>query len=197
MTGRFLSRDPLGAAPDVNLYRYVGNNPLTYVDPDGWLSLMPGGVGGVGAGGLGPHVLPVPMPPQPIDIPQFPQPERPMEPTPPPHTPPGPDLLPGAQVPGVGPSEGPTTKSQGSLQGMGQPGAGHQPGILTAGGRTKKGGLGQKIKIIIISAWAALFAEPPPEDPNKKQGKDPYRGGRPTRYWDPGKDPNKPNLPGL
>jgi len=33
--GRFLSRDPLGVLPDVNLYRYVGNSPLTWIDPFG------------------------------------------------------------------------------------------------------------------------------------------------------------------
>jgi RHS repeat-associated protein len=31
--GRFLSRDPLEA--DINLYRYVGNNPVLYADPTG------------------------------------------------------------------------------------------------------------------------------------------------------------------
>ncbi len=36
LTGRFMTRDPLGfAAGDVNLYRYVGNNPVSYVDPFG------------------------------------------------------------------------------------------------------------------------------------------------------------------
>ena len=35
-TGRFLSTDPKGyAAGDDNLYRYVGNNPLTRTDPTG------------------------------------------------------------------------------------------------------------------------------------------------------------------
>jgi RHS repeat-associated protein len=33
--GRFLQRDPLGFGDDVNLYRYVGNNPVNYVDPWG------------------------------------------------------------------------------------------------------------------------------------------------------------------
>ena len=39
--GRFASEDPLGfAAGDANLYRYVGNSPIDYVDPSGmsWLS---------------------------------------------------------------------------------------------------------------------------------------------------------------
>jgi RHS repeat-associated protein len=35
-TGRFLQQDPLGlAAGDVNIYRYVGNNPVTLSDPSG------------------------------------------------------------------------------------------------------------------------------------------------------------------
>ena len=35
-TGRFLQQDPLGlAAGDVNVYRYVGNNPATLTDPSG------------------------------------------------------------------------------------------------------------------------------------------------------------------
>jgi len=34
-TGRFLSRDPLGYLPDVNLYRYVGNNPVNWIDAFG------------------------------------------------------------------------------------------------------------------------------------------------------------------
>jgi len=39
-TGRFLSQDPLGfAAGDTNLYRYVGNSPLDFVDPSGRLAL--------------------------------------------------------------------------------------------------------------------------------------------------------------
>ena len=33
--GRFYARDPLGQWPDVNLYRYVHNNPVNYVDPFG------------------------------------------------------------------------------------------------------------------------------------------------------------------
>ena len=35
-TGRFLSPDPIGfGGGDFNLYRYVNNNPVNYVDPDG------------------------------------------------------------------------------------------------------------------------------------------------------------------
>jgi RHS repeat-associated protein len=35
--GRFISEDPIGfEAGDSNVYRYVGNNPLFYVDPSGF-----------------------------------------------------------------------------------------------------------------------------------------------------------------
>jgi len=34
--GRFVSRDPLGYLPDMNLYRYVNNNPTRWVDPYGF-----------------------------------------------------------------------------------------------------------------------------------------------------------------
>ena len=36
MEGRFISKDPIGfAGGDVNLYNYVGGNPINYVDPSG------------------------------------------------------------------------------------------------------------------------------------------------------------------
>jgi RHS repeat-associated protein len=35
--GRFLTQDPIGLIGGVNLYRYVGNNPITWVDPYGML----------------------------------------------------------------------------------------------------------------------------------------------------------------
>jgi len=34
-TGRFLGRDPLGQIPGPNLYTYVGNDPVMFVDPFG------------------------------------------------------------------------------------------------------------------------------------------------------------------
>ncbi|MDD3120365.1 MAG: HNH/ENDO VII family nuclease, partial [Candidatus Gracilibacteria bacterium] len=37
-SGRFISRDPIGVADNVNLYSYVGNNPVMYTDPSGMFS---------------------------------------------------------------------------------------------------------------------------------------------------------------
>ena len=46
LTGRFMVRDPLGlAAGDVNLYRYVGNNPVSLSDPSGMISGVGVGIG--------------------------------------------------------------------------------------------------------------------------------------------------------
>ena len=39
--GRFLQRDPLGYFPDNNLYRYVNNNPVNWVDPFGFKAKNP------------------------------------------------------------------------------------------------------------------------------------------------------------
>jgi uncharacterized protein RhaS with RHS repeats len=36
MEGRFISKDPIGfTGGDINLYGYVGNNPINYIDPLG------------------------------------------------------------------------------------------------------------------------------------------------------------------
>jgi|GEM_PF-5528825 len=34
-TSRFISRDPIGTSDQINLYTYVANNPMKYVDRDG------------------------------------------------------------------------------------------------------------------------------------------------------------------
>ena len=39
LPGRFVSQDPLGLRAGLNLYRYVGNNPLRYLDPNGLASV--------------------------------------------------------------------------------------------------------------------------------------------------------------
>jgi len=47
-TGRFLSEDPLEfEGGDVDLYRYVANDPVMYIDPDG-LGKLPGDPSGLG-----------------------------------------------------------------------------------------------------------------------------------------------------
>ena len=44
-TGRFLQEDPIGfAAGDLNIYRYVGSNPLSYADPSGLSAIEKGGL---------------------------------------------------------------------------------------------------------------------------------------------------------
>jgi hypothetical protein len=41
--GRFVSKDPAGfSGGDVNLYAYVGNNPIIWVDPEGLFHYKPG-----------------------------------------------------------------------------------------------------------------------------------------------------------
>ncbi len=42
--GRFLQPDPLGLAGGANVYQFVGNNPLLYVDPTGELAFLLAGI---------------------------------------------------------------------------------------------------------------------------------------------------------
>ncbi|MFM6623632.1 MAG: RHS repeat domain-containing protein, partial [Dolichospermum sp.] len=57
-TGRFLSEDPIGFnSEDTNLYRYVKNSPINFIDPNGKEALTIGGVlvaGGTAAAADGP-----------------------------------------------------------------------------------------------------------------------------------------------
>jgi len=51
--GRFITRDPIGYEGGINLYRYVGNNPQLFVDPQGlkgFLDWYLGGMGGFSSG---------------------------------------------------------------------------------------------------------------------------------------------------
>jgi RHS repeat-associated protein len=56
--GRWISRDPIGIAGGLNLYRYVSNDPLRYVDPSG-LTPIPAPTGPDGE----PLPPPIPLPP--------------------------------------------------------------------------------------------------------------------------------------
>jgi RHS repeat-associated protein len=53
--GRWMNRDPLGEAGGINLYGFVSNNPVNWVDPWGLWSIWGGGTV-IGAGGAGGNV---------------------------------------------------------------------------------------------------------------------------------------------
>jgi RHS repeat-associated protein len=58
-TGRFLSEDPLGlAGGDVNYYRYVGNDPINWADPNGLTRKDSGAGTGPDTGSSGPGTSP-------------------------------------------------------------------------------------------------------------------------------------------
>ncbi len=69
--GRFLSRDPLSYLPDANLYRYVNNNPVNFIDPLGF-TLTGGSIGPTILHHPAPDIVPLPRDswPEPLPGPQ-------------------------------------------------------------------------------------------------------------------------------
>jgi RHS repeat-associated protein len=50
--GRWLNRDPIGQSGGTNIYAYVGENPLNFIDPFGWAGIW---IEGSSPGEPGPH----------------------------------------------------------------------------------------------------------------------------------------------
>jgi hypothetical protein len=51
-TGRYISADPIGLAGGINLYNYVQNDPVNWIDPEGLDAVLPTPIG----------PLPIPVP---------------------------------------------------------------------------------------------------------------------------------------
>jgi RHS repeat-associated protein len=66
VTGRWISMDPIGFdGGDMNLYAYVSNNPVLWVDPSGWQPVMDPPVRAL-PGNPSPVTSPSPTPTQPV-----------------------------------------------------------------------------------------------------------------------------------